>query len=277
MKHTLEELRNITYKNRRRFLELFTKLGYGHVTSAFSWAEISTILYYEVMNFSEENSDRMVVSKGHGAGMLFPVFEDLGWISREEMENILKVGGDNRKIKKFFCPGFDFYGGSLGMGIAMAVGLAKGDKLNNSSRKTFCILGDAECYEGSVWEAIHLAGHLELDNLIVIVDRNFLGCSDFTEHMLRLEPFKEKWIYSGWEVNEVDGHNLEMIYKTLSLALSRQKSGGGGSAIADKPQCIIANTKKGQGLPYTVDKPLLHGFMPKSQEEIERAFKELEY
>ena len=228
MKHTLEELRNITYKNRKRFLELFTTLGYGHVTSAFSWAEISTILYYEVMNLSEENPDRMVISKGHGAGMLFPVLEDIGKISREEMESILKVGGNSKKLRKFFYPGFDFYGGSLGIGIAMAVGLAKGDKLNNSTRKTYCILGDAECYEGSVWEAIHLAGHLELDNLIVIVDRNYLGCSDFTEHMLKLEPFKEKWIYSGWEVKEMDGHNLKMIYDALSMSSDKAGVAGGG-------------------------------------------------
>lgn len=268
MKHTLEELRNITYKNRRRFLELFTNLGYGHVTSAFSWAEISTILYYEIMNFSGEESDRMIVSKGHGAGMLFPIFEDLGFINREEMENILKVGGDNRKIKKLFYPGFDFYGGSLGIGIAMAVGLAKGDKINNSSRKVYCILGDAECYEGSVWEAIHFAGHHELDNLIVIVDRNFLGCSNFTEKMIRLEPFKEKWIYSGWDVYEVEGHNLENVYNSLVFASSQGHK---------KPQCIIANTKKGQGLDYTIDKPLMHGFMPNKQEDIELAFRELKY
>ena len=83
------------------FLELFTALDYGHVTSAFSWAEISTIWYYEVMNLSEENPDRMVISKGHGGGMLFPILEDIGKISREEMESILKVGGNNKSLRNF--------------------------------------------------------------------------------------------------------------------------------------------------------------------------------
>ena len=268
MKHSLEDLRNITYRNRKRFLELFTKLGYGHLTSAFSWAEISTVLYYEIMNFSGATPDRMVISKGHGAGMLFPIFEDLNLISREEMEETLKVGGNNMKLKKLFYPGFDFYGGSLGIGMAMAVGLAKGDKLNNSAQKTYCLLGDAECYEGAVWEAIHFAGHHKLDNLIAVVDRNFLGCSDFTEHMLKLEPFKEKWIFSDWDVYEVDGHNIEVVYNALLLASCNGHK---------KPQCIIAHTKKGGGLDYTIDKPLLHGFMPRREEEIKRAFKELKY
>ena len=232
MKHTIKELKDITYNNRKRFLELFTTLGYGHVTSAFSWAEIATILYYEVMNlpsdpFSESNSDRMVVSKGHGCGILFPIFEDIGWFSRDEMQRTLRTGSKNQKLRACFYPGFDFYGGSLGIGIGMAVGMAKGDKLSNSSRRTYCILGDAECYEGSVWEAIHFAGHHELNNLTVIVDRNRLGCSDFTEHMLKLEPFKEKWIYSGWEVKEIDGHDLEMIYTALIDAISKTSMGGG--------------------------------------------------
>ena len=150
----------------------------------------------------------------------------------------------------------------------MAVGLAKGDKLSSYPWKTYCIVGDAECYEGAVWEAIHFAAHHKLDNLIVIVDRNGLGCSDFTENMLRLEPFRDKWLSSGWDVYEVNGHDLKSIYDVLTLV---SKSDNG------KPQCIIANTKKGQGLDYTVDKPLMHGFMPHNEDEIERAFKELKY
>ena len=272
MKHTVKELKDITYKTRRRFLELFTTLGYGHVTSAFSWAEIAVVLYYEIMklpldSFDYKNSDRMVVSKGHGCGILFPIFEDMNLINRSEMEEILKIGGrNNTKLKKLFYPGFDFYGGSLGIGIGMAVGLSMGDKLSKSPNLTYCILGDAECYEGSVWEAVHFAGHNKLNSLIAIVDRNGLGCSDFTENMLRLEPFKEKWNYSGWDVLEVYGHDIEMIYKALTSASFEEH---------EKPQCIIAHTKKGQGLSYTIDKPLMHGFMPKSESEIKRAFEEL--
>lgn len=271
MKHTIEELKNITFRNRTRFLELFTALGYGHLTSAFSWAEIATILYYEIMTLPvdglpDDISDRMVISKGHGAGMLFPIFEDLGWFTKEQMENIIRPGGDSSKINKMFYPGFDFYGGSLGIGIGLAVGMAKGNKLSLSSKKTYCLVGDAECYEGSVWEAVNFAGHNKLNNLIVIVDRNNLGCSDFTEHMVKLEPFRERWESFGWEVHETNGHDLKALYDTFNVCVQSEHSA---------PKCIIAHTKKGQGLDYVIDKPLMHGFIPKKPEDIARAFREL--
>lgn len=271
MKHSVNELKNITLRNKKRFLELFTALGYGHLTSAFSWAEIATVLYYEILNLSADGlpddfSDRMVVSKGHGVGILFPIFEDIGWFSKAELENILKIGGDSGKINKLFYPGFDFYGGSLGIGIGLAVGMAKGDKLSSNSKKTYCLVGDAECYEGSVWEAVNFAGHHKLNNLIVIVDRNNLGCSDFTEHMLKLEPLGERWKSFGWDVYDISGHNLQKLYDTFILCAQSQTT---------SPKCIIAHTKKGHGLDYVVDKPLMHGFIPKKPEDIARAFREL--
>ena len=270
MKHTIEELKEITYRNRVRFLELFTNLGYGHLPSSFSWAEIATVLYYEIMVLPDRaltsESDHMVLSKGHGSGILFPIFEDLGYFSKEEMEDTLCVGGDTKKLRGLYTPGFDFYGGSLAIGLGMAAGLAKGDKLSGRDTKTYCLVGDAESYEGAIWEAAHFAGHHKLDNLIVIVDRNGLGCSDFTEHMLVLEPFADKWTASLWDVSEIDGYNYDAIYRTLYAASHEPH---------DKPQCIIANTKKGKGLDYVIDKPLMHGYMPKG-DEIERAFRELE-
>ena len=143
MKNTVETLENKTYGYRCRFLELFTRIGFGHVTSAFSWAEIATVLYNEVMAVDE---DKMFVSKGHGAGILFPIFEDLGLISREELDAAIMIGGDNTKLRKLYYPGFDFYGGSLGIGLGCAVGMAKAGKVSRSSWNVFCIIGDAECY-----------------------------------------------------------------------------------------------------------------------------------
>lgn len=271
MKHTIFELENKAYQYRKRFLDIFTGLGYGHLTSAFSWAEIATVLYNEIMYLPPDvnqagDFDKMVVSKGHGVGMLFPVFEDMGFFQAGELENTIQTGDSNEKLRKLYYPGFDFYGGSLGIGLGVAAGLAKGAKLQGASWKVYCIVGDAECYEGSIWEAMNFSGHQQLDNLIVIVDRNSLGCSDFTEHMLRLEPFKEKWLSCNWDAYEIDGHNIGQIYDALSEASGRGHN---------KPQCIIANTKKGAGLDYLVDKPLMHGYMPKKDDEIYRAFAEL--
>ena len=283
MKHTSEELRDIAYRHRKRFLELFTRLGFGHVTSAFSWAEIATVLCYEIMDLPSKNVpskyrlskssaekfyDRMVISKGHGCGIIFPILEDVGLVSKAEIEASLQVGGDKSKVNKYFYPGFDFYGGSLGIGLGMAVGLAKGAKLGNEVWKTYCVVGDAECYEGSMWEAIHFATHHRLDNLVVIVDRNGLGVSDFTESMLRLEPFAEKWTASGWNVREIDGHDVRALFESMTEAKN---------ACDEKPQCIIAHTKKGKGLSYLVDNPLMHGYIPTNGADIERAFRELEH
>ena len=147
MKHTLEELEKKTYQYRKRFLELFTNIGFGHVTSAFSWAEIASVLYNEIMELAPTADqffeyDKMVVSKGHGAGILFPIFEDAGYFTSEQMNDIIRIGGKNTELRKLFYPGFDFYGGSLGMGLGIAAGLAKAAKLSGYQWNTFCIVGE---------------------------------------------------------------------------------------------------------------------------------------
>lgn len=265
MKNTVDILKSKSYSYRKRFLELFTNLGFGHVTSAFSWTEIATVLFHEIMNREDggDFSDKIVVSKGHGAGILFPILEDLGFFSKEEMQNTIRIGGSSEKLRKYFYPGFDFYGGSLGIGLGCATGLAKYGKITNAPWRVFCVVGDAECYEGAIWEAIIFAGFNKLDNLVLIVDRNRMGCSDFTEHMLALEPFKEKFTSFNWDVCCVDGHSIEDLYGVLSSIKHNEK-----------PHCIIADTKKGKGLDYLIDNPLNHGYMPKGI-EISLAFKNL--
>lgn len=270
MKHSVTELQSKAHQYRRRFLELFTTIGFGHVTSAFSWMEIATVLYNEIMDVptslkDTDEHDRMVVSKGHGAGTLFPIFEDMGYFSKEDMNNMIKIGGSNKELRSLYYPGFDFYGGSLGIGLGVAAGLAKADKMSENNKKTFCIVGDAECYEGSIWEAATFAAHNNLSNLVVIVDRNELGCSDFTEHMLTLESLENKWKAFNWDTVIIDGHDIDDIYQSISNLMSDN---------CDKPKCVIAKTKKGQGLDYLIDKPLMHGYMPKG-DDIEKAFREL--
>lgn len=264
MKNTISDLERKAFSYRRRFLELFTSIGFGHVTSAFSWAEIATVLYNEIIEGVPgcDAADKMVVSKGHGAGILYPIFEDIGLFSKSEMDQLIHIGGEASQLRRYYYPGFDFYGGSLGIGLGCAAGMAKAAKLTDMDWNVYCIVGDAEIYEGSIWEAAMFAGFQGLDNLIVIVDRNKLGCSDFTEHMLAIEPLGGKWKAFNWDVIEVNGHCIPELY----AALHEKKSEKAG-----KPHCIIANTKKGQGLDYLIDKPLMHGYMPKG-DDIERAF-----
>lgn len=267
MKNSISCLEEKALSYRRRFLELFTTIGFGHVTSAFSWVEIATVLYNEIMvgEPGTAYADKLFVSKGHGAGILYPIYEDLGLFSKEEMDSIISIGGCADKLKRYYYPGFDFYGGSLGIGLGCAAGMAKAAKITGERWSIFCIVGDAETYEGSIWEAAMFAGFQHLDNLIVIIDRNRLGCSDFTEHMLAIEPIADKWKAFNWDVAEVDGHSVSKLYDLLS-AKRVEKEG--------KPHCIIANTNKGQGLDYLIDKPLMHGYMPKGK-EIAMAFEQL--
>lgn len=263
------ELYEKSYQMRKRFLEIFTELGYGHLTTAFSETEILISLLERVMEFHKDGhpKDRLVLSKGHGAGMLFPIFEDMGIFSKDDTADMIKLGGDFLRLRELFYPGFEFYGGSLGIGLGMAVGLALGDKLNRDSCLTFCVLGDAECYEGAVWEAMLFAGHNRLNNLIVIVDRNYLGCSDFTENMCELEPFADKWKSCNWETRSIDGHSYEEILGALSGVRCRKTS---------KPLCIIADTVKGKGLEHLSNVPVRHGYMPRG-EEAKFSFEMLEY
>lgn len=259
MGKSYEKLYEKSYEMRKRFLEIFTELGYGHLTTAFSETEILIALLAETMNFNKENindpnRDRLVISKGHGAGMLFPIFEDLGILTKEEITDLIRAGGDFDGIRSLFYPGFEFYGGSLGIGLGMAAGLALGAKLNREDWLTFCVLGDAECYEGSIWEAMLFAGHNRLNNLVAVVDRNYLGCSDFTENMCKLEPFAAKWESCNWDTKVVDGHSYEELLDALKGVRTRRTS---------KPLCIVADTVKGKGLDYLSNKPLMHGFMPK--------------
>lgn len=253
------------YALRKRLIEVFSALGFGHLTTAFSETEFLSYLYYNVI---DPEKDICVLSKGHGAGMFYPILEDLGLLGSENLGKMLRLGGNLSKLKESVPPGFDFYGGSLGIGFGYAAGLALGNKLQGVDSRTFCVLGDAECYEGSVWEAAMFAGHYELDKLTVILDRNRLGCSDFTENMVRLEPFEEKWRAMNWDVIEIDGHNYQELERAFQYALEER----------GKPVCIIAETTKGKGIPSICNIPLKHGFMSAGAEaeeligQIERVY-----
>lgn len=266
-KARIEELNKKAYDLRIRFLDIFTELGYGHLTTAYSETEILVALYYEVMQYDvmdwrKDNHDYLFMSKGHGAGMIYPILEDIGLITTEELDAMICLGGNAVTSKKFFYPGFEFYGGSLGIGLGMAAGFAYALKMNRDNRMVFCILGDAECYEGSVWEAVLFAAHNQLNNLIVIVDRNYMGCSDFTENMCRLEPFDEKWRAFGWETKKVDGHSIDALVGAMGQIRAR---------ITSSPLCIVAETIKGKGLDSVSNIPLMHGYMP-SGKDIDEAY-----
>jgi transketolase len=266
----IDFIQNKVHKIKRECLDMCVKAGQGHLTSAFSCAEIVSVLYYAVMRYDVQNPkwedrDRFIMSKNHGSVITYPILADLGYIAKEKLDTFMKDGGLLGPHSKYTIDGIEFSGGSLGIGIGVATGLAYGAKINHKEWLTFALLGDGECYEGSVWEAAMFAGHSQLKNLIVIVDRNGLAANDFTENIVRLEPFRDKWSAFGWDVLEVDGHNIAALLDVFGNIHSRGFS---------KPLCIIANTIKGKGISFMINEPFMHGRIPKGQ-DIDKAYAEL--
>ncbi|MDR2046679.1 MAG: transketolase [Clostridiales bacterium] len=227
--------------------------GSGHWGGSSSSADILTLLYYKYANFDpkkpdDPDRDRIIVSKGHIGVILAPLFSLLGLIEREALKTFNLTGSklgihlDSNKVK-----GLDASTGSLGHGSSIAVGMALAAKLQGRSYKTFLILGDGECNEGSVWEAAMSTAHFKrkgrLDGLITIVDRNRNMIDGNTEDVMGLEPFEDKWKGFGFETIVVDGHDLPKLAEALEKAIA------GGS----KPFCIIADTKKGAGVSFSED------------------------
>lgn len=269
--YSIEELNNKVRQIKHKCLEMCVNAGIGHVTTAFSCAEIMTALYYRIMNIdisdpNWEDRDRFIMSKNHGSVITYPILADLGYIENEKLMTFMSDGSKIGGHSKICVNGVDFSGGSLGIGLGVACGLAYGARLLGRSYKTYCLVGDGECYEGSIWEAAMFAGSNELSNLVVILDRNGMACTDFTEHMLKQESFKDKWAAFNWEVVEINGHSMEEVVSALEFA--NQYNG-------TKPVCIVAKTVKGNGIDFMSNNPLMHGAAPKG-DQIAMAFEQIE-
>lgn len=264
----IKELERKVQEIKYKCLELCVKAGQGHVTSAFSAAEIVTTLYYSIMNYRIESPkwderDRFIMSKNHGSVITYPILKDIGFIDKDVEIVLMADGSAFGTHSKDSVPGVEFSGGSLGIGLGVACGMAYAGKMKKSQSRYFAIVGDGECYEGSIWESLMFAGHNNLNNLVVFVDRNQMTVTDYTEHMLRIEPLKDKFTAFGFDTWEIDGHNVKEIIETV------KKTGK-----TDKPNCIICNTIKGNGISCMSNKMFKHGVAP-SGKEAEKALEEI--
>jgi len=230
------------------------KAGKGHIGGAFSIVEILTTLYYgKILKFDSKNPnwkfrDRFILSKGHAGIALYAVLADLGFFPKEEL-NFLNKGRLLAEHPDPRIPGVEIVSGSLGHGLSVGAGMALADKLDKADRSTFVLMGDGECYEGSVWEAAMFASHHQLNNLCGIVDRNGLITHGSTEEINKLEPFADKWQAFGWKVLEVDGHNFNDLNEALNKFQERQFI---------KPTLIISNTVKGKGVSFMENQAKWH-------------------
>lgn len=262
--HEIAELR------KKIFLTAY-RAGAAHLASAFSVIDILYVLYcrqvlcYDVDHPWAESRDRLIMSKGHASLALYVILHKAGWISDEELNSFCQPGsylGGEPKLGA--APGIEASAGSLGHGLPFAIGIALACKMNQYKNKIYVILGDGECQEGTVWEAVMSAVRFQLDNLVVIMDDNRLQAMDTVREIMGISSWKERWESFGFEVDEVNGHHLE----ELENALRKENT-------VAKPRLIIAHTIKGHGISFMEEVPIWHYRMPNA-EELEIVKKELD-
>ena len=256
---------------RSKVLEMAVGSGAGHIAPAFSCVEILVSLYYGGVlkidpkdpNWSER--DRFILSKGHAAIALYAILADLGFFSLSDLDNFTQRGSNLGSHVENSAIGVEATTGSLGHGLSIGAGVALGSKMDNKDYSTLVLMGDGECYEGSVWEAAMFASEHKLNNLTVIVDHNGLSATDVLSEYLDLNSLKDKWEAFGWDVLTVDGHSLIDLDNMFSKIKQRS---------SDKPLAVMAMTTKGKGVSFMESNPIWHYRIPIGK-ELEIAYKEL--
>ncbi|WP_394823043.1 transketolase [Pendulispora albinea] len=219
----------------------------GHLGGALSLADILTVLYFSVLRVdpndpAHPDRDIFILSKGHGVLALYATLAERGFFPVDELATFGQPGSRLMAHPVRAVPGIEMPTGSLGHGLSLALGfaLASRDRDEARRRRVFCVLGDGELQEGSVWEAAMAAPSLRLDNLVAIVDRNGLQITGPTEQTVRLEPLVERWRSFGWMVHDVDGHDIDRLKDVLSSSQPPNTPG--------TPTVLVAKTVKGKGI-----------------------------
>jgi transketolase len=262
----LEKLEEKCLYIRNQIYDMCVNAQTGHVNSAFSCVEILVALYQGgILRVQPEDPqwkdrDKFILSKGQASVALYPVLADMGFFPEEELNHFAQAKGIFGVHLQNTVPGVEITTGSLGHGFGVAAGMAfaaKTDKMDQENPAgVVALLGDGECWEGSMWETAMFASHYRLNNLTAIVDRNYLSAIDFTEDIVALEPLDEKWKSFGWRVVHIDGHSLPEIFGAMNGFRSRRNN---------QPLCIIADTVKGKGVGFLSDSPRWHSKAPQGE------------
>jgi transketolase len=242
----------------------------GHPGGDLSAADILAALYFRVLsvdpaNPSDPARDRFILSKGHASAVLYATLAERGFFPAEWLTTYMRpLSALNGHPDRTKVPGVEANTGPLGHGLPIAVGAALGGKLSGAMFRTFVLTGDGELQEGSNWEAAMAAAQYRLGRLTVIVDRNGLQQGDRTEQTIALEPLADRWRAFGWNVTEVDGHDIAALVETLERAPDP----------AGRPACVIARTHKGRGVSFIEDRVEWHHRVP-TDAELDQALAEL--
>jgi transketolase len=255
-------------KVRKNILAQSKRAHVGHIGSALSIVELLVVLYQNILSIPDKESverDRFILSKGHAALALYSVFYLLDWISLDLLntycgnESLLGVHPEHA------LPGVDFSTGSLGMGLSFGAGAALAARLQGSKRKCYVLLSDAECNEGSVWEAVMFAAQHQLSNLIVIVDDNKQQACGYTKDVISLVPFVDRWRAFGWDAVEVNGHDIAALTKVISHFDTQ----------SGPPHVVVAQTTFGKGVSFMESKIAWH-YLPMDDAQYAQALLEIE-
>lgn len=269
-KEKIDFLEEKAYRIRRHIVEACINHGDGHAGPSLSCTDILTVLYMDIMNVDvknpkDEDRDYFILSAGHKCLALYGALIEKGFEPAEVMETYNQfdspIPGHPDKTK---FRGIDFSTGSLGHGLSLACGLAKGLKIKNKSNRVYVLMGDGEQGEGSVWEAAGYAAHNKLDNIVAFIDKNGLQINGKTVDVLKTESLKERYKAFGWSVRTINGHYIESIHSTVSDAPFEE----------GKPSLIIANTIKSKGLSFAENNVNYHHWNP-GPEEAKKALEDL--
>ena len=262
----IKKIRLASNNMRKNLLDTSLEAGgsSSHFGGGLSIVDITATLFCSVMNFNKKDPywdlrDRFILSKGHGCLGYYVALVEAGFLKKEDLKTFEKTDSDllghpviNRE------KGIEFSNGSLGMGLSLGIGVAIAGKKLKKQFNVYVLMGDGECNEGSVWEASMAAPHFKLNNLIAIIDRNNFQQTGSNKDIMTNENLFKKWTSFGWNVKEIDGHNIGEIYDAL-LSCNHK----------NQPSMIIANTIKGKGFSFSENNNLWHhAVLTKSQYDI---------
>tara|TARA_Y100000589_G_scaffold332284_1_gene391147 strand:- start:609 stop:1442 length:834 start_codon:yes stop_codon:yes gene_type:complete len=267
---SISELEELARRCRIEIVKMVHRAQAGHPGGSLSEIDLMAALYSTSLRVRPDDPDwddrdRFILSKGHASPGMYALLAEKGFISHDDLHSYRVLGGICQgHVDMKWCPGVDFSAGSLGMGLSFGMGCALAARLEGSERRAFVMLGDGEIQEGSVWEAAMAATHHELGNLKVILDRNRIQNDDFCLEQMRMFDIPAKWEAFGWNVKEIDGHEMTEIVDGIKFL----------DESNDAPSILIAHTVKGKGVSYMEDNPSFHGAAP-NDEQFEIAMNEL--
>jgi transketolase len=265
-----EDLAAVCKRLRRDIISMIAKAASGHPGGSLSAVEIITALYWRVMRHKPSDPhwpdrDRFILSKGHAAPVLYAALAECGYFPKAALDTLRQIDSILQgHTERTHTPGVEMSTGSLGQGLSVAVGAALAGRLDNAPWRVYALISDSECQEGQTWEAIIAAANYKVDNLTAIVDNNGIQLSGSDKDIMNVEPLHQKFDGFGWNVIEIDGHNMGQVLNALNI--SRTFKG--------KPTVIIAHTIKGKGVSFMENNVDFHGKAPNA-EQLEKALKEL--